>query len=321
MLEWPVLSWLWPEFPVRLYLPTGGIALSHGQSTSVVEDDARIRSARFEAVLLPESLLLRRTLNLPRLQPQEMVAALHLEMQGLNPFASNDVMWAHETAPHDSGSLRVHIVLTSRKLIAQHMAAIVARREAQTPEVWVASISGPSFVVLPGFGEARRHRQSTVWRWVSGLLAVLALALIGAMAITPSAQLYLRAVQARQSMEALQQKASPAMAQRESLMRVTDQLTSLGQIIGKPSPPLETLKLITDALPDDTSLLFLQIQGLKVSISGQTANASALMTQLGNTPGLRDVKAPTPATKPLGAARESFTIEFTLDPAQSRPKS
>ena len=36
---------------------------------------------------------------------------------------------------------------------------------------------------------------------------------------------------------------------------------------------------------------------------------------------LREVKAPTPATKPLGAPRESFTIEFTLDPAQLKPAS
>lgn len=314
-----MLSWLWPRLPVRLWLPTGGQALSRGLNTAPIEDEPRARSARFEAVLLPENLLLRRTLNLPRLQPQELMAALHLELQTLNPFAPNDVIWAYEVAPQDSASLRVHIVLASRKLIAQHMATMHPQLEKQTPEVWVASMSGPGFVMLPGFGEARRQRQSTVWRWASALLAVLALTLIAAIAVTPSAQLYLRAVQARQSMVALQQKAGPVMAQRESLVRATGQLTGLGQLIGKPVSPLQTLKIITDALPDDTSLLSLQIQGLKVNISGQTANASALMKQLGSTPGLRDVKAPTPATKPLGAPRESFTIEFTLDPAQLRP--
>ena len=319
MLEWPVVSWLWPTLAVRLWLPTGGQALSRGLNTAPILDEKRAQSARFEAVLLPESLLLRRTLNLPRLQPQEMMAALQLEMQTLNPFAPSDVVWAYEVAQQDSASLRVDIVLASRKLIAQHMAAVHPQLTSHTPEVWVASMSGPGFVMLPGFGEARRKRQSTVWRWASALLAVLALALIAAIAVTPSAQLYLRAAQARQTMVALQQKAGPAIAQRESLVRATDQLTSLGQLIGQPVPPLQTLKLITDALPDDTSLLSLQIQGLKVNMSGQTANASALMKQLGSTPGLRDVKAPTPATKPLGAPRESFTIEFTLDPAQLRP--
>ena len=319
MLEWPVLSWLWPKLPVRLWLPTGSQALSRSLDTPAVQDEQRTRSARFEAVLLPENLLLRRTLNLPRLQRQELMAALHLEVQTINPFELNDVVWAHEITQQESASLQAHLVLASRKLIAKQIAAIHPHFEAQTSEVWVASMSGVGFVMLPGYGEALRQRQSNLWRWASALLAVMVFALIAAIALTPSAQLYLRAVHAHKSMMELQQKAAPVIAQRESLVRATDQLTSLGQLIGQPPSPLQTLKLITDALPDDTSLLSLQIQGFKVNISGQTANASALMKQLGSTPGLGDVKAPTPATKPLGAPRESFTIEFTLDPAQLRP--
>jgi general secretion pathway protein L len=122
-------------------------------------------------------------------------------------------------------------------------------------------------------------------------------------------------------MTSLGQKATPVIAQRESLVRMSEQLTNLALLSRKSAPPLQTLKLITEALPDDTSLLSLQLQGQKVSISGQTGNAAALMKQLGSTPGLRDVKAPTPATKPLGAPRESFTIEFTLDPAQLKSAS
>ncbi|MEO8119679.1 MAG: PilN domain-containing protein [Rhodoferax sp.] len=319
MLEWPVLSWLWPTLAVRLWLPTGGQALSRSMDTAPLEDEQGAQSARFEAVLLPENLLLRRTLNLPRLQPQELMAALALEMQTLNPFAPNDVIWTHEIAPQDGNTLRVHIVLASRKLIAQHMAVVHPQLMSATPEVWIPRASEPGFVMLPGFGEARRQRQSTAWRWASAALALLALALMVAMAVTPSVQLYIRSLQANQAMLALQKKAEPIIKQRESLVRATEQLASLAELTGKPIPPLQTLKLITEALPDDTSLLSLQIQGLKVNISGQTANASALMKQLGSTPGLRDVKAPTPATKPLGATRESFTIEFTLDPAQLRP--
>jgi general secretion pathway protein L len=76
------------------------------------------------------------------------------------------------------------------------------------------------------------------------------------------------------------------------------------------------LQLVTDALNDDASLLSLQIQGNKVNITGQAQNASLLMKQLDATPGFRDVRAPAPATKPLGAVRESFTIEFNIDPEQ-----
>ncbi len=319
MLEWPVFSWAWPKLAVRLYLPTGDNAFCRGLNTAPQHDEQRAKTARLQAVLLPEDMLLRRTLELPQLQPTELHAALTLETQALSPFAPGDIIWAHEIAPSNSTALRVQIVLTSRKLIEQHIETAHPQLKAQTPEVWVPRVNGPGFVMLPGFGEARRQRQSAGWRWASALLAMLALALITAMAVTPTAQLYLQAMQAKQAMTTLQKKASPVMAQRESLVHATDQLANLGELTGKPVPPLQILKLITEALPDDTSLLSLQIEGLKVSLSGQTANASTLMKQLGSTPGLRDVKAPTPATKPLGAPRESFNIEFTFDPAQVRP--
>lgn len=319
MMNWPVFSWLWPKLAVRLALPTGGYVLSRSLHTAPVQNDKLARSARFDAVLLPENLLLRQTLDLPKLQTQEMKAALALQVQTLSPFAPDDVVWTHENPLQSTGTLRTPLVLASRKLIAQHITAVHTPLNATAPEVWVSRSNGPGFMVLPGFGEARRQRQSKGWRWISGTLALLALAVLMVIAASPSIQLYLRSLQANQAMAALQQRASPILAQRESLVRASEQLSSLVEISGRPVAPLQTLKLITDALPDDTSLLSLQIQGLKVNMSGQTVNASALMKQLGSTSGLRDVRAPTPATKPLGAPRESFTIEFTLDPAQLRP--
>ncbi len=316
MMDWPALSWLWPQSEVRLCLPTGDLALSHGLDARPVQDQRRAQSARFEAIVLPEKLLLRRTLSLPELQPSELRAALSLEVQSLSPFPLDELTWTHEVASRHSGTLSVDIVLCSRKLIAQHLETVQAQLKSQNPEVWIPSARGPGFLLLSGFGEARRQRESAMWRSASAVLALLALTLLLAIAVTPSAQLYLRALQANQAMTVLGQKAAAAIAQRETLVQASERLTDLTRLINKSVPPLQILKLITESLPDDTSLLSLQIQGLKVIITGQTVNAAALMKQLGGTPGLREVKAPIPATKPLGAQRESFTIEFMLDPAK-----
>ncbi len=321
MLEWRVFSWAWPEQTVRVRLPAGGHALSRSLSAPLLHDEQGIRSAQFEALLLPEELLLRRTLELPKLQPTELQAAITLEVQALSPFAAGDLVWAWETAAQTDNITRAQVVLSSHKLIEKYQESAHPDLRLQDSEVLVARLEEPGFILLPGFGEARRQRQATTWRWVSAVLAVLVLALITAMAATPSIKLYLRALQANHAMEVMGQKAGPAMAQRESLVRLSEQLTNLTLLAANSVPPLQTLKLITQALPDDTSLLSLQLQGNKVSISGQTGNAAALMKQLGGTPGLHDVKAPTPATKPLGAPRESFTIEFTLDPAQLKAAS
>ena len=317
ILEWPVLSWLWPGSVVRLFLPTGDIALSRNLNAPALQDELGARSARFEALVLPERLLLRRTLEMPILQPNELIAALTLEVHALNPFLESDLTWTHEIDPHHDTCLRVHVVLCSRKLIAQQVETVQAQFKSSLPEVWAPSFKGSGFALLPGFGEARRERESAAWRWASALLALLVITLLVAIAVTPSVQLYLRALQANRAMTSLSQKATPAMAQRESLVRVSEQLTGLALLTDKSAQPLKILKFVTEALPDDTSLLSLQIQGLKIGITGQTGNAAALMKQLDSTPGLRDVKAPAPATKPLGATRESFTIEFMLDPNQA----
>ena len=336
MFEWPVVSWLWPKSDIRLWLPNGGMALSRGLKTPVLFDNSsvnarnrtpaqirteiRAKAARFEAVVLPESLLLRRTLTLPPLQDAQMQSALALEVQSLSPFAPDEVVWAYHSSPQPSVGVQVQVVISSRKLIAQHVALAHPQVTPQNAEVWVNLADGlpsvPHFAALPGYGEARRQRQTMSWRWASGFLVALAAGLFIAIAVTPTVRLYLKSVQASQALAVVAKKASPVIEQRESLLRITQQVSSLNKLVDKPVPALQTLTLITQALPDDTSLLSLQMQGLKVSMTGQTANAASLMKQLGTTAGLRDVKAPVPATKPLGATREQFTIEFTLDPEQ-----
>lgn len=318
MLDWPVLAWLWPASAVRLWLPSGEPALSQSLNAPALYDPTRALAARFEAVVLPEELLLRRTIELPALQPAELQAALNLQVQTLSPFAPDDTLWTHESTPTGGGALRLQVLLSSRKLVEQHVHTAHPQLQGQSPEVWATRSQGPGFVPLPGFGEARRHRQGAAWRWVSASLALLALTLVAAMAVTPTLKLHLRALQADQAMSALQKKAAPVLQQREALTRTTEQLAGLAGMTGKSVAPLQALNLITDALPDDTSVQGLRVDGTTVTLTGQTSNAAVLMKQLGGSAGLRDVKAPIPATKPLGATRESFMIEFTLDPAQRK---
>ena len=317
MLNWRVLSWLWPKMAVRLWLPDGVQMLAQGTMATPTPAQQGGKIAQFDAVLLPEELLLRRTFSLPRLQPAELQAALALEVQSLSPFTLADTVWAEESVMQDPSSLRADLVLAARKLIAAHIESRHPNLTSRTPEVWVRQAIGGGFLILPGYGEARRRRQGLLWRWASAMLVLLACAIMAMMAITPSIQLYLRASQAKQAMLTLQQKAGPVMAQRESMLRSTERLDGLTRLIGKPIPILQTIDLVTKALPDDTSLLSLKIQGAKITLSGQAPNAAALMKQLGATVGMRDVKAPVPAIKAPGATRESFTIEFMLDPVKT----
>lgn len=317
MLEWPVISWLWPRPRICLWLSPDRPVLSRGPASALEFDNPMAERARFKAVQLPEELILRRNFGLPRLAQAELESAVNLQLENFSPFVQDDAVWAFYTLPTlDGESLQVHAILSSRKLIAQHMAMSYPRLDSDKLEVWVSVSDQPHHLLLPGFAEHLRQSRSALWRWASAFLVLLSLSIGAAMAITPTVQLYLKAKHADAAIKLLQEKALPVIEERQGFAKATEKLSNLNELAGKAASPLQVLHLITNALSDETSLLSLQIQGNKVNISGQTANAASLMKQLSTTPGLKDVRAPTPATKPLGAVKESFTIEFVVDPAQ-----
>lgn len=322
MLDWPVLAWLRPRLTVRLVLPSGVQAICADPCVAAKASPSpqALAQARFEAVVLPEHLLLRRDVVLPALSLADQVNALALEVQSLSPFMPEDLVWAYRPAGASEQGLLAHVVLSSRKRIAEFQADQATVLKSSNPEVWAEAGESTGFVVLGGFGERQRQRASRFefGLGVAGLSLVLVL--LGALAVTPSVQMFMRFLQAEKAMADLQSKAKPALQQREAMVRANDQLAALHKLVGDPLPPLQTLQRVTAALPDDTALRGLQITANKVNINGQTANAAALMKQLEATAGLHDVVAPVAATKPLGATRETFTIEFQLDKLASPAK-
>lgn len=317
MLEWKAVAWLWPEQEIYLLLPDGSISISSGpKSVALIKKRLanKLNSASHIAVVLPEDIILRCAINLPNLQVNELEAAVSLQAKSLSPYKTDDSVWIFSSGAQFDTSRQIHLVLTSRQLIANHVAKLQFAGNTVRPEIWVNEDLqfGSKYLVLPGFGENRRKRQDLRGRWVSVLLLLIVAGLLVTIAVTPTFRLYQRYAFAQQALASLQQEAVPVLKERDIFVRSSDQLDSISDQTEKALSPIRTLALVSQALPDDTFLSGLRIQGAKVGISGQTANAAALMKQLGTMTELRDVTAPSPATRPLGAPKESFGIEFSL---------
>lgn len=265
------------------------------------------------AVQLPAELVLQRHLALPRVAAGETAQAAALEARANSPFVASDLVWGSRTTPTPSG-LRVDVALSSRKQIDAYLASQAARLPAGSePEVWVQAGTQPP-IVFHGFGEARRLAHALRTRRI-GYALLATMALLGvAIAITPTAQLRLRALEAAAAYQAVSQRAAPAVRDREALMQSVDKAAALSELIGQRYEPLRVLERLTQVLPDDTALQSFKLQGATVTIAGLTTNASTLMQLLGTQPGLREVNAPSAATRMSGSAKESFVITFTLDP-------
>ena len=97
--QWPPLSWLRPEQMLTL-VPTQGDPTVIWESGSPAPDSKR--SSEFWAVEIPENMVLRKTLQLPGLDPQDCASAAQLEVQAISPFAASDVLWGYSELSRSS---------------------------------------------------------------------------------------------------------------------------------------------------------------------------------------------------------------------------
>lgn len=312
MRGWPIVKWLTPAVPVRVLRTGGAEAFWLAEGMAVTADAGGMKAARFSAIELPEDDLLVRTLKLPSLPAGEIAQAVALDVAGASPFPAEDLVWGHSTRQIKPGAVEVLAVLASRRQVQSRLQSLSAAGPgAAVPEVW-AIMQGSRPIIFSGFGETRRLSYAAVRRRIAFALLLLALGLAVFMAATPTAQLRLRALEAMQSSEVLKKRTESLVRQRAALARAAETEAALKEILAQSTDPLRVMEVLTQALPDDTSLLGLQTQGSKVTINGMTVNAAALMQQLGARPEVRDVKAPTAATRPLGTTKDSFNIELTL---------
>lgn len=313
--QWPLLAWLTPAVPVRLLQADGSHSL-WCDGAELKQPERQTVQPRCVALELPEAIVLRRQLTLPPMAAQDIANAVALDAQSASPFGLGEVAWGYSLKAPAKGAVVVEVALASRRQIQQYIHTQADRlRNAGDPEVWVLSTQGAAPLVFAGFGEAQRSRQAARWRHLGYALLGTSMLLLAAIAITPTAQLRLRAIEAVQAYEGIVGRAAPAVREREELLQSIEQLSSLAEVLAGRIEPLTLMDRLTQALPDDTALQTVKLQGGKVTILGLTGDASSLMRILGEQPGLRDVRAPSAATRMPGAQKESFMIEFMLDPA------
>lgn len=312
MRDWAPMNWLTPAVPVRLLRQDGPDSLwildgANGRPTA-----GELSAARFVAVELPQDDLLLREISLPPLTSAELEQAIALEVSGASPFPPEDLVWGCSARQADAGRLEVYLALASRKRVSTCLEGTASRRPADVaPEVW-AMAGQATPIVFRGFGEPRRLAHTAVRRRMAFALVLSALGIAVLIAATPVAQARLRALEAIQASEELTKRAEPLIRKRAALLRHVEAGQSLKEVLAERADPLYVMDLLTRLLPDDTSLIGLNIQGTKIAINGSTSNAAALMQQLSAQSELREVKAPTPATRPPGTTKDSFSIEFSL---------
>lgn len=305
-LRWPLFSWLTPELAIRVIQADGTESIRSGASARPATPKAKVLGT---AVELPEAVLLRRQLVLPLLTDDEVRQAVEMDVRAASPFAEGELAWGYGVQPIEGGRIRVNAALTSRKLIEQRLDELRSRFGESPVEVWAG---GPTPFMIPGYGESERILRAHKARSTAFVLLLLALLQATALALTPTLQLRERAIEARSLTDELRRSVQAQAASREEYVKIVDQLRKLGVVAQRQHDLLALLDRITRALPDDTFLIGLEVEGDTVRISGQSDNAAQLMQTLGSDSAFRDVKAPAGIARAGTRGKEGFTIEFGL---------
>lgn len=313
-------SWLEnlaPSVPVRLLRPDGLEAWVANPEEPAKPGMAPAR-ARALAVELPEDRVLRRRWTLPAMPVEAAREAVVLDLEGRSPFEPGATLQVFTLSPEADGRWQVEAALSARSTVEEFVAervAVLPGRRAEEVEPWIARPAPlRGWWVLPS--PAGRRREIARRGMRRGIMAVLALAAgLGlAAALSPSWQLRGRALQAQQAFQALQRQAEPVLAQRVLLNQLTERLSGLEALRHGRVDPIDLLAELTGALPDDTHLTAWALEGRKVRIEGQTDNAAQLMRLIDAHPRFQDVRAPIAAVRAPGQAKESFTLEFGIEP-------
>lgn len=278
-----------------------------------------LRSIKLGAVsvtlLLPRPLILRHLVELPLAAAENLREVLSFEMDRHSPFKAEQVYFDYRLVDTDTEAKRIGVDLAVvPRSVADPVIAMLAAWNLRPDKVGFAEDEqgdGTPFNLLPA---APADDRGTSWQWATRFLLLAVIAVIAAAIYVPVAEQtrVLAAVEGRMAQARIEAAAADRLKKR--LARMVDRNRFL---IDRKSARLtvtELLHEITRLLPDDTWIIRARLQGDKLTLSGYSATASALIASLEGSAGLAQVRFSSPVTLDRRVGVERFDLSAVVLP-------
>ncbi len=269
---------------------------------------ARLKSHEYPLVLmLPRSWVLSRTVVLPAAAAENLGQVLGFELDRLTPFTADQVYFDYQQQPRESGSdmLTVDVALVPRRRVDDWLDML------RTAGIPVDAMSAPDLWEEANLLPARMRARTDLKRLVlRSLPAVLVLVLLAAALVLPLWQKRQLAMSMQQQENGLRARASRVMKIRETLDKELRAVESVHERWQSSPPVLDVLQVLTNLLPDDTSLQRMEIKGSELVINGTSGQASSLIGLLQKAPGFDNPHFLSPVTQQRG--KELFNLSATI---------
>jgi general secretion pathway protein L len=270
------------------------------------------RKPEYQALQLPDELILFKSLQLPAALELELDEAVALEVQTSSPFPPANTVYGWRLVERRGKSLHLGLCIAARSEIESWLAEQKLSKAATgNPEIWALDTAGYA-TVLRGFGEVPRlQAYPRTMLKVSAKLCVMLFCLF-ALAVIPG---LVRSLQADRLQAMLQQdQADAAVAQelREQLARGNTQVQALQSLLDAQVDYHRLLGRLSEQTPDKVYLQVLEAEGSRVRLVGLADNAADYMQQLTSDPFYREVKNPSGFTRERRTGQERFVLDMQV---------
>ncbi len=259
-------------------------------------------------LVLPPTLLLEQPVTLPLAAERGLDSALRWEMDRLTPFTAEAVFWTWRIVQRD----RIRNQLTLRLLL-------VARSAVQAT-VDALSAVGLAPARLESAGEPARAILLTGPRRAAPRRPALTagVAVCAGLALAAIALPFFRQQAELDRLSARIAELRPQVDSAETLRRrVADQAAGADVVAAEAARVGNTLRMLavlTDLLPDDTSLFELSLRDRVVTFNGQSSQAARLIPALAADPAIRDPVLSAAVTRNDMTRAEAFSIRAEMQP-------
>jgi general secretion pathway protein L len=285
---------------------------------------AAARKAPEAALIIPESLALRRPVALPAAASENLREVLSFEMDRLTPFKAPDIYYDFRALPRSGArygakrgggaevrfgqQLRVDLLVVCRSDV--DWALDLARGAGLKPE-WLEVADqrdDPAFNLLPVTSESvHRKRYRT-----AAALAGIACALVAARISLPLYQLQASRDRLETEVAEARGLAAESGKLRDDLDEAVRRGRQLHELKRRTPASIAILDEVTRVLPDGTWLNSLDLRDGALSLSGYSAKASALIALLEDSDLLEEVQFRSQVTFDQKSGAERFSISARI---------
>ncbi len=258
-------------------------------------------------LLLPQAWVLRRQITLPAAAQENLAQVILFEMDRLTPFSADQVYYDYQVEQQSSADelVPVSIALVPRKKIASWLSLLdganIHPNKISAEGLWPDANFLPQ-EMRPGTDMKRAALKMLPGVVVAGLLLV-------AMAL-PLWQKHNVANAMKSKEIPLKKQANEVISIREQLQAEHERQQKLHAAWTQYPPAVDVLKVLTDLLPDDTSLQQMDIKGVQLILRGNSSQASSLIKLLEESSGFSDVKFMSSVVQQRG--KEQFHLSANI---------